>query len=79
MAKSPVHERLRVLRDQERQSLPRFTMTWLAQKLDVDRTAIYRWLNGDWPMPEKRRRQIAALLQMPIEDVRAGEKGEAAA
>jgi transcriptional regulator with XRE-family HTH domain len=78
MAKSPVYQRLHDLRESERQ-VPRFTMTWLAETMGVDRTAIYRWLNGDWPIPEKRRAEIASLLDMPVDDVRPGEREVAAA
>lgn len=74
LPKGPVYDRLRELKDSQRHA-PRYTVKWLAEQIKVDHTALYRWLSGRWPMPPLRRQQIALLLQMDVEDVRAGSGG----
>lgn len=70
--RSPVLLRLRELRDADRKLAPRYTQGWLAERVGVDRSLLYRWLIGVRPIPEHRQRQIAALLGMPVEQVVSG-------
>lgn len=41
------------------------SMVWLAERMGVSRTSLYRWLMGKEPMPEKRKVEMARLLRVP--------------
>lgn len=38
------------------------TPAWLALKLQVDKSLVHRWLSGERPIPDRRKREIALVL-----------------
>jgi transcriptional regulator with XRE-family HTH domain len=54
----------RILREQGRKG------SWLAEQLGITAGAVSRWANGEWPIPDGRVDQIAALLGVDPEELR---------
>jgi len=46
---------------------------WLARKLEVDLSTVYRWLTGERPIPRRRLPKIAAVLGVHVEYLEAAE------
>ncbi len=40
---------------------------WLARKLEVDLSTVYRWLTGERPIPQRRFPKIAEVLGIDLE------------
>ena len=43
---------------------------WLARKLDMDLSTIYRWLNNERPIPARRLARIADVLGLDLAELR---------
>lgn len=60
--------RLRELREGQR-SHRKFTVAWLAEEIEMDRSLLYKCLRGQRLMDPYRRVQIASLLEMDPDDI----------
>lgn len=50
---------------------------WLARKIGVDISTVYRWLTEERPVPDRRLPAIAAVLGVPEDLLRPEEKAAA--
>jgi transcriptional regulator with XRE-family HTH domain len=42
---------------------------WLARKLGLDLSTVFRWLNRERPIPRRRLPKIAAVLGLDVEQL----------